>query len=371
MKEENIAQIRYELQARIDVLEREKGTLNTKMNLLETQFASAPSQALVDSMKRELRILKRLEYNAHDTDYTNVTKDPERTGDHYHDQDDSHNNIDGGDDLESVLIAKLRRVESELVTERTSKNELIQQISTLQKELNDVMVLKEDADKLIISLEKDLERAIHASSSTNPSTKNKSSSTNPLMILPSQNNNAEKTLQSILDPNATPQQQPSPPDPPMVVTAPQAVQSSSSSLDDNSNNNNEHSVATIVMAQRDRLRIRCETLEAERDSFKRELQSQSQTSESLKLDNTKLYEKVRYLQNFNNNKSNKSVSGMYNRSTTNSDIRDLDLEALEQRYEASVDPFKQFNKSERQRKLNEMSPMERTVYIVAKTVLGK
>jgi homeobox protein cut-like len=46
------------------------------------------------------------------------------------------------------------------------------------------------------------------------------------------------------------------------------------------------------------------------------------------------------------------------------------LEALEQRYEASVDPFRQFSRAERQRKLNEMSPMERIVFVVAKTVLG-
>ena len=129
--------------------------------------------------------------------------------------------------------------------------------------------------------------------------------------------------------------------------------------------NDDHSVATIIMAQRDRLRARCEALEAERDSFKRELQVQVQSSESLKSDNTKLYEKVRYLQNFNNS----SASGRLSR--TNSAVdRDLDLEALEQRYEASVDPFRQFSRAERQRKMKEMSPVERTVFVVAKTVLG-
>lgn len=49
---------------------------------------------------------------------------------------------------------------------------------------------------------------------------------------------------------------------------------------------------------------------------------------------------------------------------------DLDLEALEQRYEAAVDPFRQFSRAERQRKFNEMSPMEKIVFIVAKTTLG-
>jgi hypothetical protein len=90
-------------------------------------------------------------------------------------------------------------------------------------------------------------------------------------------------------------------------------------------------------------------------------------SESLKTDNTKLYEKVRYLQHFSKSSSNR---GAYVRSFGGAE-RDLDLEALEQRYEALVDPFRQFSKAERQRKLNGVSPMERTVFVVAKTVLGK
>jgi homeobox protein cut-like len=51
------------------------------------------------------------------------------------------------------------------------------------------------------------------------------------------------------------------------------------------------------MAQRDRLRARCESWS--RTTLQRELQAQVQASESLKADNTKLYEKVRYLQNYN------------------------------------------------------------------------
>jgi len=86
-------------------------------------------------------------------------------------------------------------------------------------------------------------------------------------------------------------------------------------------------VATIVMAQRDRLRARCEALEAERDSFKKELQVQVQSAESLKTDNTKLYEKVRYLQSFSN--VNNARAAHFNKKSND---RDLDLEALEQRY---------------------------------------
>jgi homeobox protein cut-like len=383
-RDETMVQMKHDYDKTIQELETNRTMLKQTIITLEVKLASAPSQTLMDSMKRELRILKRLEYNAH----------PEMTGDHYNDdQDDIMTMIPTGDPndssyninkteeegLESVLVAKLRRTESELITERTTKNDLLQSMDQLNHQLNLTIKAKEEVDKLVISLEKDLERAINSStavSSTNNSTNVSSSSTtnnttNPMgnvMMISVENPN---TLQSILDPT----------DPSVSSTLPDpALQPPSQSsyhvgLDETNNNNNEHSVATIVMAQRDRLRTRCEILEAERDSFKRELQLQVQMTESYKSDNTKLYEKVRYLQNYtshatNNNNNNNTRRLLGHRSSSGND-RDLDLEALEQRYEASVDPFKQFNKSERQRKLNEMSSMERSVFIVAKTVLCK
>ena len=93
------------------------------------------------------------------------------------------------------------------------------------------------------------------------------------------------TLQRILDPTA-------PPVPPQDAGAATATASASSAAP-SEKAQDDHSVATIIMAQRDRLRARCDALEAERDSFKRELQVQVQTSEGLKTDNSKLYEKVR------------------------------------------------------------------------------
>lgn len=309
---------------KIDALERENQTLKMKVQRIQADLDAAPSQALVDSMKRELRILKRLEYNADDVD---ADLDPEIAGDEK--------------DLESVLVSKLRRAESELVAERNGRSDLAKQIDSLKESLAATKKEKEDAEHLVANLERDLEQAISAPPAKQQLVKSES--------LPLHEDKAATTLQSVLDPDSTP-----PPKPPSSTPVPSiASRSASEKADD------DHSVAAIVMAQRDRLRARCEALEAERDSFKRELQVQVQASESLKTDNTKLYEKVRYLQNYNKGPS--SRRGM---------DRDLDLEALEQRYEASVDPFRQFSRAERQRKVNEMSPMERAVFIVAKTVLA-
>eukprot|EP00977_Amphora_coffeiformis_P022971 scaffold11998_cov174-Amphora_coffeaeformis.AAC.23 len=327
-KEEMLADVNRSNGLKIDSLERENLNLQMKVQNLQADLDSAPSQALVDSMKRELRILKRLEYNADDVD---ADLDPEIAGDEK--------------DLESVLVSKLRRAESELVTERTGRSGLVKEINSLKEALMAVKKEKEEADSLVARLERDLEQAIAA---TPPSGSHHSapvkSEPHPL-----QDDQSSTTLQSVLDPESAP-----PPKSPASTPNPSMLRRVASEKADD-----DHSVATIVMAQRDRLRARCEALEAERDSFKRELQVQVQASESLKTDNTKLYEKVRYLQNYNKGPNNRR--GM---------DRDLDLETLEQRYEASVDPFRQFSRAERQRKLNEMSPVERAVFIVAKTVLG-
>ncbi len=327
LKDEAMADERRLLDTKVNALEREILTLKTNLASLETQLAAAPSQSLVESMKRELRILKRLEYNADDPDLE--ARDPEMTG--------------GSDekDLESVLVAKLRRVEAELVKERNVREETYLELKQLRGEIAALETAKADAEKTITSLERDLDRAI--SSSSTPAKPTAKKSAPPLF------QSDPSTLEHVLDPEAP---EPVPPPPPREI--PSSLSATEKAADD-------HSVATIIMAQRDRLRARCEALEAERDSFKRELQVQVEASESLKTDNTKLFEKMRYLQSFN-----RSGSGTYSRNNT----RDLDLEALEQRYEASVDPFRQFSRAERQRKLQEMSPMERTVFVVAKTVLG-
>mmetsp|Transcript_717 Transcript_717/g.1706 ORF Transcript_717/g.1706 Transcript_717/m.1706 type:complete len:801 (+) Transcript_717:185-2587(+) len=320
------------LQSKIDALEEQNERLNSELSHTAEQLEAAPSRSLVDSMKRELRILKRLEYNAEDPEMPD--SDPEIAG----------RNEDQGNDLESVLVAKLRRMETDLVKERNQNSELTQRHESLTKEIKELEQAKVDADRVIASLEQDLDRAI-SSSTTKP--KEEKPVTDVLPMAPSDPN----ALQSVLDPTAPP--------------PPRSAKDTSSKSSAEEKMSDDRSVANIIMSQRDRLRARCDALEAERDSFKKELQIQVESAESLRADNTKLFEKMRYLQSYNKNSSN-SRSNPYSRQNS----RDLDLEALEQRYEASVDPFRQFSKSERQRKLQEMSPMERTVYVVAKTMLG-
>ncbi len=302
-------------------MERERSSLTKQLSTLEMQVASAPSQDEVDRMRHELRILKRLEYNAVDLDYDR--ENPEMTP-----------GAAADDDLESVLVAKLRKVEADLVRERRGRSEGAKEREELKRRLAEAQKAHEEATELVASLENDLHVAVATPESAPAAGRSTAGdvSTSP----PDAN-----TLRTILDPDAPPVSNPLP----SKTRTPSKAASAN-----NDRARDDHSVATIVMAQRDRLRARCDALEAERDGFKRELQVQVQTAESLKTDNGKLYEKVRYLQSFDAGRKGGMAGGSaYARGGGRGD-RDLDLEALEQRYEASVDPFRQFNRAERQRK---------------------
>jgi homeobox protein cut-like len=249
-------------------LERERSALTNRVSSLEMQVANSPSQDVVDKMRHELRILKRLEYNAVDYDH----RDPEMT----------HPDIAGkDDDLEAVLVAKLRKIEAELVRERREKSEGHKARDELNQRLLAVQKSLDDAQELIASLENDLLMATPTSFISTPVRGEGGD------VVPYGSTNAPdpNTLQRILDPTA-------PPVPPQDAGAATATTSAPSAAP-SEKAQDDHSVATIIMAQRDRLRARCDMLEAERDSFKRELQMQVQTSEGMKTDNSKLYEKVR------------------------------------------------------------------------------
>eukprot|EP00591_Stephanopyxis_turris_P017916 CAMPEP_0195532970 /NCGR_PEP_ID=MMETSP0794_2-20130614/39516_1 /TAXON_ID=515487 /ORGANISM="Stephanopyxis turris, Strain CCMP 815" /LENGTH=916 /DNA_ID=CAMNT_0040665359 /DNA_START=86 /DNA_END=2839 /DNA_ORIENTATION=+ len=328
-------------------LTQDRDSLATMVENLEKQIEDMPSQIEIENMKRELRVLKRLEYNDGDgaddnDDAEELGKDPERT-----------TPGDNQSDLETILVSRLRKIESNLLRERRERGELDEQYNNLQKHVSALERKENEQDTLILSLEADLQKAI-GSPPPKPIPK-------PKQTISAQSTTDSNTLQMILDSTDTDaipdHRQP-------TTTTPHEPPQSPSKLDEKAND--DHSVVTIVMAQRDRLRARCDALEAERDSFKRELQVQVRSAESLKSDNTKLYEKVRYLQNFATN----NPTSNYNNQRKDANDRDLDLEALEERYEASVDPFRQFSRQERQRKLKEMSPTERIVFMTAKMVLA-
>ena len=140
------------MQATVESLESEREHLTNEVKALKEDIMNVPSKEMIENMKRELRILKKLEYNAIDVE-TDV-KISEST-------DES--------DLETVLLGKVRKLESELVKERREKLSHYQMNQDLKEEIATLKKLKEEADELALRLESDLAKAISSPSPTVPS----------------------------------------------------------------------------------------------------------------------------------------------------------------------------------------------------------
>merc|ERR1712238_633889 len=104
----------------------------------------------VENMKRELRILKKLEYNATDAD----SHDPGRT------RKSNYTDTSEEETLETVLIAKLRKMEGELLKERRETIHCVEKCKGLESNIFSLKQAKNDADALVTRLENDLDKAI-------------------------------------------------------------------------------------------------------------------------------------------------------------------------------------------------------------------
>jgi len=92
------------------------------------------------------------------------------------------------------------------------------------------------------------------------------------------------------------------------------------------------------------------------------LQATNTQLESLRTDNIKLYEKIKYLQSYGN------------RATSTIDLEARKDDVIEQKYselyEESVNPFAVFNRKEKYRRYKELNPAEKVVLSSGRLLLS-
>ena len=129
---------------------------------LQAQLAQAPHPDEIARMRKELAILKRLEFNQeHDDDEDDPSRDP--YGGFGGRKDDS-------DNLEAVLVAKLRKAENDLVEERVRRTNLVTELDEAQAQVQSSLEAQRKSEALVASLEADLERATTSTSSSSITT---------------------------------------------------------------------------------------------------------------------------------------------------------------------------------------------------------
>jgi len=135
---------------------------------------------------------------------------------------------------------------------------------------------------------------------------------------------------------------------------------------------NEQSIIQIVNNQRDRFRNRVLELESENSQLDLKVAELTHEITNLRSDNVKLYEKIKYLHSYDNNKNNTSNSigtahntlGLVNKGKRVArDIESSDSDNVENKYkdiyEDELNPWTTFNRKERYQRYKELNPAEK------------
>lgn len=335
-----------------ETLQKGKEDLEAQIDNLQSTIAGNPTKEKFQRVSRELSLLKKLQFHSNDGDGDGDDDDsssysPELT----------NNEADNEPDLESVLMSRVRRLEADLLKEKRVGVDRGEEISMSKVLINNLTNDKVRLEALVEKLEGDLIRLvdntkISSSKFVSPVKMGEGEGQAILRnILSPKQDDATSSMSSMMSPMPPFEEKTQSP----AATAATAATTAATTAEE------ENSMSHIIISQRDRMSRRCDEMEAERDGFKNELTSQVRSAEKYKSENAKLYEKVRYLQSLAKTHNN------YNAGVISADV---DLEALERTYETKSDPFREFGRRERARRIEKMSQIEKFVYGMASFSLG-
>nr|XP_045371010.1 protein CASP [Camelus bactrianus] len=255
-------------------------------------------QADYEEVKKELNILKSMEFAPSEGAGTQDAPRP----------------------LEVLLLEKNRALQSENAALRISNSDLSGRCAELQVHVTEAMATAAEQRDLIARLEQDL-------------------STIQSIQRPDAEGAAELGLEKIPEPikEAT-----------ALFYGPSAPASGAlpeSQVD---------SLLSIISSQRERFRARNQELEAENRLAQHTIQALQSELDSLRADNIKLFEKIKFLQSYPGRGSGSD---------------DTELRYSTQ-YEERLDPFSSFSKRERQRKYLSLSPWDKATLSMGRLVLS-
>ena len=135
---------------------------------------------------------------------------------------------------------------------------------------------------------------------------------------------------------------------------------------------NNESMVQILKTQRDRMKSRVEALEAEKDKLTEMARLAQVETETLREDNVKLYQKVRFVQSYGAGVgspgiTSKSHSAQPSLSSMSGDIESGKASSLvedkyKSMYEEQVNPFAAFSDREKSKRVESLNPAERLIW---------
>ncbi|XP_023207799.1 protein CASP isoform X4 [Xiphophorus maculatus] len=308
-KERETAQLVEDVQRLQASLTKLRETTNSQISQLEQQLSSKSAvlkeleeklerQADYEEVKKELSILKTMEFG------TNSVQDSSKP-------------------LEVLLLEKNRTLQSESAAMRIANTELSGRYSELQVEFSAAVRTSAEQKELIMKLEHDLSTIQAMSSLSRPDADG--SEVGSMGNIPEPIKEASAAFAGSA---ATPQ--------------PELPQGQMDSL------------LSIISSQRERFRSRNQELEAESRSMQQTMQALQGELDSLRGDNIKLYEKIKFLQSYPGRAGGSDDTVM----------------RYSSQYEERLDPFASFSKRERQRRYLSLSPWDKATLSLGRVILS-
>uniref|UniRef100_A0A8C5XPI1 Protein CASP n=1 Tax=Microcebus murinus TaxID=30608 RepID=A0A8C5XPI1_MICMU len=291
----SLTKLRENSASQISQLEQQLSAKNSTLKQLEEKLKG---QADYEEVKKELNILKSMEFAPSEGAGTQDAAKP----------------------LEVLLLEKNRSLQSENAALRISNSDLSGRCAELQVHVTEAVATAAEQRELIARLEQDL-------------------STIQSIQRPDAEGAAEHGLEKIPEPikEAT-----------ALFYGPAAP--ASGALPEGQ----VDSLLSIISSQRERFRARNQELEAENRLAQHTLQALQSELDSLRADNIKLFEKIKFLQSYPGRGGGSD---------------DTELRYSSQ-YEERLDPFSSFSKRERQRKYLSLSPWDKATLSMGRLVLS-
>ncbi|KAG0701321.1 CASP C terminal-domain-containing protein [Suillus ampliporus] len=322
---------------------READFARAEVDVLKTKLKT---YADYDEVKRELEILKYVEFAGLDPDDDWSSPDEDEDGVHLPNPNADKANAQQGKSLEVLLATKNKRILEELTRFRILRTSLEASLQSTQDELAETHIELAKQQALCEKLETDL-LALNTNSGSGPREEGGDNGESGISGLGLELGLRSKDAAGPSTTRSTPI--------PFTSSA-------------------DTSILPIVTSQRDRFRQRNAELEEELRKHYHTISELRTEVKSLQSDNLKLYEKVRYMQSYREQGSvsqldplpPSSSSSAFNGSGNGRD----ELGKWGARYEEAMNPFEAFRGREATRAYEALNPVERGVLVLTRGIIG-
>lgn len=346
---------RYDKESETSALESKLRGIEREVNALKADRESLQARVQkwsdYDEVKRELEMLRSIEFAAVDEADLETTEAPSSNG---------NTGKSKGETLEQLLIARNKKLSNELTDLRVSNNQLQKRLEELQEDFSTANADLEKAQNLNASLENDLQRTQQEASNAfeTMSVAGTYTSRFPKSAYGSKRGGGGTSPTS------------------SIIGGFDPSSGSGSPLRSGEGVGGGSGILPMVTAQRDRFKKKIGELEQELQKQYQTVSTLRSEVSSLQKDNLNLYEKTRYVSTYNRGAQPTTSGSAYGSNPNPSTIQvssdtssGLSLDRYRSTYESNISPFAAFRGRESARAMKRMSLPERVVFQITRLVL--